>query len=96
MTTEEYFEEWWATKELPENGFNKTAMLDFAEMFYHRSIDNLYSYGAIVEKSNRTEYLQVGVVRAISENEDKGKILKKKKKKGCRLTSNFIILKVKI
>ena len=33
MTTEEYFEEWWTPKELPKNGFNKTAMLDFAEWY---------------------------------------------------------------
>lgn len=33
MTTEEYFEEWWTPKELPKNGFNKTALLDFAEWY---------------------------------------------------------------
>lgn len=33
MTTEEYLEEWWTSKEFPENGFNKTAMLDFAEWY---------------------------------------------------------------
>lgn len=37
MTVEEYFEEWWTSKELPENGFNKTAMLDFAEMYHNHS-----------------------------------------------------------
>lgn len=36
MSTEDYFEEWWVSKELPENGFNKTAMLDFAEMYHNR------------------------------------------------------------
>ena len=34
MTVEEYFEEWWTPKELPKNGFNKTALLDFAEMYH--------------------------------------------------------------
>lgn len=33
MTVEEYFEEWWTPKELPKSGFNKTAMLDFAEAY---------------------------------------------------------------
>ena len=41
MTVEEYFEEWWTPKELPENGFNKTAMLDFAEM-YHKQALNIH------------------------------------------------------
>lgn len=36
MTAEEFFEEWWTPKEMPQNGFNKTAMLDFAEM-YHKA-----------------------------------------------------------
>ena len=34
MTAEEFFAEWWTPKELPQNGFNKTAMLDFAEMYH--------------------------------------------------------------
>lgn len=38
MTVEEYFEEWWTTKELPKNGFNKTAMLDFAEMYHEQAL----------------------------------------------------------
>ena len=38
MTVEEYFEEWWTPKELPENGFNKTAMLDFAEMYHNHAL----------------------------------------------------------
>jgi hypothetical protein len=38
MTVEEYFEEWWTSKELPENGFNKTAMLDFAEMYHKKAL----------------------------------------------------------
>lgn len=38
MTVEEYFEEWWTPKELPEQGFNKTAMLDFAEMYHHQAL----------------------------------------------------------
>lgn len=38
MTVEEYFEEWWTSKELPENGFNKTAMLDFAEMYHNHAL----------------------------------------------------------
>jgi hypothetical protein len=38
MTVEEYFEEWWTLKELPENGFNKTAMLDFAEMYHKQAL----------------------------------------------------------
>jgi hypothetical protein len=38
MTVEEYFEEWWTSKELPENGFNKTAMLDFAEMYHKQAL----------------------------------------------------------
>ena len=38
MTVEEYFEEWWTPKELPENGFNKTAMLDFAEMYHKQAL----------------------------------------------------------
>ena len=38
MTVEEYFEEWWTPKELPENGFNKTAMLDFAEMYHNQAL----------------------------------------------------------
>ncbi len=38
MTAEEYFEEWWTPKELPENGFNKTAMLDFAEMYHKQAL----------------------------------------------------------
>lgn len=38
MTVEEYFEEWWTPKELPENGFNKTAMLDFAEMYHNKAL----------------------------------------------------------
>lgn len=33
MTVEEFFQEWWTPKELPKNGFNKTAMLDFAEAY---------------------------------------------------------------
>ena len=37
MTVEEFFEKWWTPKELPQNGFNKTAMLDFAEM-YHKEM----------------------------------------------------------
>ncbi len=41
MTVEEYFEEWWTPKELPENGFNKTAMLDFAEM-YHKQVLSIH------------------------------------------------------
>lgn len=38
MTVEEYFEEWWTPKELPEKGFNKTAMLDFAEMYHKKAL----------------------------------------------------------
>lgn len=38
MTVEKYFEEWWTSKELPENGFNKTAMLDFAEMYHKQAL----------------------------------------------------------
>ncbi len=38
MTVEEYFEEWWTPKELPENGFNKIAMLDFAEMYHKQAL----------------------------------------------------------
>jgi hypothetical protein len=38
MTVEEYFEEWWTPKELPKNGFNKTAMLDFAEMYHKQAL----------------------------------------------------------
>lgn len=38
MTVEECFEEWWTPKELPEQGFNKTAMLDFAEMYHHQAL----------------------------------------------------------
>ena len=38
MTVEEYFEEWWTPKELPENGFNKTEMLDFAEMYHKQAL----------------------------------------------------------
>ena len=38
MTVEEYFNEWWTTKELPENGFNKTALLDFAEMYHKQEL----------------------------------------------------------
>ena len=38
MTVEEYFEEWWTPKKLPENGFNKTAMLDFAEMYHNQAL----------------------------------------------------------
>jgi len=34
MTVEEFFDQWWP-KELPTDGFNKTAMLDFAYL-YHR------------------------------------------------------------
>ena len=37
MTVEEYFKEWWA-QELPEKGFNKTAMLDFAEMYHKQAL----------------------------------------------------------
>ena len=38
MTVEEYFEEWWTPKELPKNGFNKTALLDFAEMYHKQTL----------------------------------------------------------
>lgn len=38
MKLEEYFEEWWTQKELPEKGFNKTAMLDFAEMYHKQAL----------------------------------------------------------
>lgn len=38
MTVEEFFEEWWTPKELPEHGFNKTAMLDFAEMYHEQQL----------------------------------------------------------
>lgn len=38
MTVEEYFEEWWTQKELPESGFNNTAMLDFAEMYHNQAL----------------------------------------------------------
>jgi hypothetical protein len=38
MTVEEYFEEWWTPKELPDYEFNKTAMLDFAEMYHKESL----------------------------------------------------------
>jgi hypothetical protein len=38
MTAEEYFEEWWTPKELPQTGFNKTAMLDFAEMYHKQAL----------------------------------------------------------
>ena len=38
MTVEEYFEEWWTPKELPKDGFNKTAMLDFAEMYHKQAL----------------------------------------------------------
>ena len=38
MTVEEYFEEWWTPKELPKNGFNKTALLDFAEMYHKQAL----------------------------------------------------------
>ena len=38
MTVEEYFEEWWTQKELPQKGFNKTAMLDFAEMYHKQAL----------------------------------------------------------
>lgn len=49
MTVEEYFEEWWTPKELPENGFNKTAMLDFAEMYHNKAL-------RIHDVSNSAEY----------------------------------------
>jgi len=53
MTVEEYFEEWWTPKELPKNGFNKTAMLDFAEMYHNQALrihdvsgsTSIYKYG---------------------------------------------------
>lgn len=38
MTAEEYFEEWWTPNELPKNGFNKTALLDFAEMYHEQAL----------------------------------------------------------
>ena len=38
MTVEEFVEEWWIPKEIPENGFNKTAMLDFAEMYHKKAL----------------------------------------------------------
>lgn len=44
MTVEEYFEEWWTPKELPKNGFNKTALLDFAEM-YHKQALRIHDVG---------------------------------------------------
>jgi hypothetical protein len=33
MTVEQHFYEWWPCDELPEMGFDKTAMLDFAESY---------------------------------------------------------------
>jgi hypothetical protein len=49
MTAEEYFDEWWTPKELPENGFNKTAMLDFAEMYHKQAL----TIPAVVEQSEQ-------------------------------------------
>jgi len=37
MTVEEYFESWWP-KELPTEGFNKTAMLDFAFLYHSHKL----------------------------------------------------------
>ena len=52
MTVEEYFEEWWTPKELPENGFNKTAMLDFAEM-YHKQVLSIHDVVGSLRFSER-------------------------------------------
>lgn len=38
MNVEEYFEKWWTPKDLPADGFNKTAMLDFAEMYHKQAL----------------------------------------------------------
>lgn len=65
MTAEEYFEEWWTQKELPENGFNKTAMLDFAEMYHkqalpiHDVIGSFWSDDAITRL--KAEYFEKGL-----------------------------------
>jgi hypothetical protein len=42
MTVEECFEQWWTPKELPEGGFNKTAMLDFAETYHKEVLQQLW------------------------------------------------------
>ena len=36
MKVEEYFDEWWTPIDSPDSGFNKTAMLDFAEMYHKK------------------------------------------------------------
>lgn len=38
MNVEDYFNEWWTPSELPKGGFNKTAMLDFAEMYHKQAL----------------------------------------------------------
>ena len=43
MQVEEYFNEWWISKELPKDGFNKTAMLDFAESYHQAKLNELES-----------------------------------------------------
>jgi len=54
MTVEEYFEEWWTQKELPQKGFNKTAMLDFAEMYHKQAL-------RIHDVVGRSEQLESGL-----------------------------------
>ena len=41
MSVEDFFDEWWVSKELLEKGFNKTAMLDFAESYHKHVVNNV-------------------------------------------------------
>lgn len=38
LPVESHFNKWWTLNEIPKNGFNKTAMLDFAESYKCQSI----------------------------------------------------------
>ena len=56
MTVEECFEEWLTPEELPENGFNKTAMLDFAEIYHNQSL----RIHDVVERSEQLKCVKCG------------------------------------
>ena len=68
MTVEEYFEEWWTPKKLPENGFNKTAMLDFAEMYHNKSLHRHDVMGSAFSENDKVHRDgKTGVVTRVSD-----------------------------
>ena len=63
MTVEEYFEEWWAPKELLENRFDKTAMLDFAEMYHKQALRIHDVVGQSEQLKCHHQYMNAGTLQ---------------------------------